>query len=78
MPVVVFVSLDHKTDVGAATINQQDGDRSSTSVSHPVVLPGKFNGGINFNERISHFKGNAVINKWTDEEKKIVAWNMSD
>jgi len=43
-----------------------------------VVLPGKFNGGINFNERISHFKGNAVINKWTDEEKKIVAWNMSD
>jgi len=71
VPVVVFVSLDHETDIGAATMSQQDDNCSSTSVSCPVVLPEKVNGGNNFNEWISHFEGIAAINKWTDEEKKL-------
>ena len=48
----------------------KEGECQATA-TRPLVLPEKFNGTGNFNEWISHFKGIAAINKWTDEDKGL-------
>ena len=41
------------------------------TITHPLVLPEKFNGTGNFGEWISHFESIVALNKWNEEEKTL-------
>ena len=41
------------------------------SITHPLVLPEKFDGTGNFAEWINHFESIAALNKWSEEEKTL-------